>query len=166
MQKRMTSSFNRKRRDHLLVTVIWVMTAWLFSNLVYAQSAKVREFSLQSAQEFAVEYSYDSRRSQLDILTAQKKLRETLYSGFPQINSAINYMNNLELATVLIPNFFEGKFEEKIPVQFGTQHNANVSFNVNQLLFSGSYFVGLKTSKIFRQLADQNYERTQLNVLE
>ncbi|TET21168.1 MAG: TolC family protein [Candidatus Aminicenantes bacterium] len=166
MQKRMTSNFNRKRRDHLLVTVIWVMTALLFSNLVHAQSAKVREFSLQSAQEFAVEYSYDSRRSQLDILTAQKKLRETLYSGFPQINSAINYMNNLELATVLIPNFFEGKFEEKIPVQFGTQHNANVSFNVNQLLFSGSYFVGLKTSKIFRQLADQNYERTQLNVLE
>ncbi|NQT80014.1 MAG: TolC family protein [Candidatus Aminicenantes bacterium] len=166
MPKRMTSMSNRKRLDYLLVTVIWIMIPGLFSNLTQAQSTKVREFSLQSAQEFAVEYSYDSKKSSMDILAAQKKVRETLSSGFPQINSTIGYMNNLELATVLIPNFFEGKFEEKIPVQFGTSHNANANFTVSQLLFSGSYLVGLKTSKIFRQMADLNHERTQLNVLE
>jgi len=93
-------------------------------------------------------------------------MRETVASGFPQLNSTLGYMNNLELTTVLIPNFFEGKFEEKIPVQFGTQHNASVNFTVNQLLFSGSYIVGLKTSKIYRQLADQNHERTQSDILE
>ena len=166
MPKRMTSMSNRKRLGYLLVTVIWIMTPGLFSNFTQAQSTKVREFSLQSVQEFDVKYSYDSKKSSMDILAAQKKVRETLYSGFPQINSTIGYMNNLELATVLIPNFFEGKFEEKIPVQFGTSHNANANFTVSQLLFSGSYMVGLKTSKIFRQMADLNHERTQLNVLE
>jgi outer membrane protein TolC len=151
---------------YVLVAVIWIMTHGFFSNLIQAQSAKVREFSLLSAQEFAVEYSYDSKKSSMDILTAQKKVRETVSSGFPQIYSTIGYMNNLELATVLIPNFFDGKLDEKIPVQFGTRHNASASFTVSQLLFSGSYFVGLKTSKTFRQLADYNHERTQLNVLE
>ena len=131
-----------------------------------AQASGPRQFSLKEAQEFAVQHSYDSRRTQLDIEAAKKKLRETLAIGLPQISSSIGYSNNLELATVLIPNFFEGKFDEKIPVQFGTQHNANVNFVVSQLIFNGSYFVGLQTSKIYRQLADQNHERTQLNVLE
>jgi outer membrane protein TolC len=126
----------------------------------------VQGFSLRSAQEFAVEHSYDIVRSQMDILAAKKKVRETVSSGFPQINSTIDYMNNLKLATVLIPNFFEGKFEEKIPVQFGTRHNVTAGLTLSQLVFSGSYFVGLKTSKIFRQLADQNYTRTQLEILE
>ena len=150
----MIMKFNRRWRVYLFITVIWIMNTGLFSSLVHAQSKAVQELSLQSAQKFAVESSYDTQRTRLDILAARKKVRETVLTGFPQLSSAIGYMNNLELATVLIPNFFEGKFDEKIPVQFGTQHNANVNFTLNQLLFNGSYIVGLKTSKIFRQLAD------------
>ena len=150
----------------LLITVICLMTPGFFSSLVHAQSAAVREFSLQSVQKYAVDYSYETKRSQLDILAARKKMRETLLTGFPQLYSTLDYMNNLELATVLIPNIFEGNFDEKIPVQFGTQHNASVNFVLNQLVFNGSYIVGLKASKIYSQLADQNHERTQLDVLE
>jgi outer membrane protein TolC len=102
----------------------------------------------------------------LDIESARKKLRETVASGLPQVSSSLNYLNNLELATVLIPNFFEGKFDEKIPVQFGTQHNTTFTIQVNQLLFNGSYFVGLKTSSIYRRLADQGLERSKLDVQE
>jgi outer membrane protein len=166
MPKRMTSKFNQKWLYRLLVTVTWMMAVGVFSYPIHAQSAEVQGFSLRSAQEFAVENSYDIRRSQMDILAAEKKVRETVSSGFPQLSSTVDYMNNLELATVLIPNFFEGKFEEKIPVQFGTRHNASAGFTLNQLVFSGSYLVGLKTSKVFRQLADQNHARTQLDILE
>lgn len=162
----MITKCNRRGWDHLMITVIWVITAGFLSNPIYARDTKVREFSLQSAQTFAVESSYDTQRTRLDIQAAHKKVRETVLTGFPQLSSAIGYMNNLELATVLIPNFFEGKFDEKIPVQFGTQHNANVNFTLSQLLFNGSYIVGLKTSKIFRQLADRNHEKTQLDILE
>jgi outer membrane protein TolC len=142
------------------------MTAGFFSNLLPAQSAKVQEFSLRSAQDFAVKSSYDTQRSQLDIQSAQKKVRETVRTGFPQISSAISYMNNLELATILIPDFIGGNFDEKIPVQFGTQHNASVGLTLDQLIFNGSYLVGLKTSKIYRRLADQNHEKTQLDIVE
>lgn len=166
MLKQVIMKFRRRWRRRLLITGIWIITAGFLPNLIHAQSTKIREFSLQSAQKFAIEFSYDTQRSQLDIQAARKKMRETLLTGFPQINSVIGYMNNLELATVLIPNIFEGNFDEKIPVQFGTQHNANVNFTLNQLLFNGSYIVGLKTSKIFRQLADRNNEKTQLDILE
>ncbi|MFC2157185.1 TolC family protein [Acidobacteriota bacterium] len=165
MQKRMNSIKNSQSIMPIAVflVLIWLILVPLESN---AQDSGPRHFSLEEAQDFAIQHSYDSRRTLLDIEAAKKKLRETLAIGLPQISSAIGYTNNLELATVLIPNFFEGKFDEKIAVQFGTQHNANVGLTVSQLVFNGSYFVGLQTSKIYRQLADQNHERTQLNVLE
>jgi len=150
----------------LIITILWLLSSGFFPKLFCAQSPRVRELSLQSAQEYAVQYSYNIRRSELDIQAAQKKVRETVLTGFPQVNSNMSYLNNLELATVLIPDFIGGNYDEKIPVQFGTQHNANVTFTLNQLVFNGSYLVGLKTSRIFRQLADQNYERIQLEILE
>jgi len=132
----------------------------------FQKEAKIRLFSLEAAREFAIQHNYDAVKSRLDVESARKKLRETVAGGLPQISSSLNYMNNLELATVLIPNFFEGKFDEKIPVQFGTQHNTTFTVQVNQLLFNGSYFVGLKTSSIYRRLADQGLERSQLDIQE
>jgi outer membrane protein len=155
-----------KRFRFLSVLIVAIWLAVLCSIPVSGQSLERRELSLRAAQNLAVKYSYDSRRSQLDIQAAQKQVNETLAIGLPQVSSTIDYLNNLELATVLIPNIFQGKPDELIPVQFGTQHNASVNFSVSQLIFNGSYFVGLQASKVFRQLADQNHERTRLSVLE
>jgi outer membrane protein TolC len=133
---------------------------------IYGQDSEIQSFSLKDAQEFAVLHSYDSIKSLLDVEAAKKKLRETLADGFPQINSNLGYINNLELSTVLIPDFFGRDLTKKIPVQFGTQHNANFSITVDQKIFDVSYIVGLNASKIYTQLADQGYERTQLEVKE
>ena len=142
-----------------------LMTTFLLVDLP-AKPQQIKDFSLQEVQRYAVQNNYEARKSQMDVAAASRKLKETVAGGLPQISSSIGYLNNLELATVLIPNFFEGKFDEKIPVQFGTQHNANFSVTVDQLIFSGSYFVGLQTSKIYRQLADQGLERTKLDIQE
>lgn len=125
-----------------------------------------RSFSLQEAREYAAQNNYDAQKSRLEIAAAQKRIRETVGAGLPQVTSSFGYINNLELATVLIPNFFEGKPEEKIPVQFGTQHNATLGLQVQQLVFNGSYFVGLQTSRIYNRLAAEGFERTRLDVIE
>lgn len=164
MRKR--SNNFRNPFQFLSILFIGILAAGLVPGPVSGQDSAVREFSLQSAQDFAVTHSYDRKKSQLDIQTAQKQMKETLAIGLPQVESSIGYMNNLKLATILIPNFFEGKFDEMIAVQFGTQHNTNVNFSISQLLFNGSYFVGLQAAKIYKQLANQNHERTKLNVLE
>ncbi len=164
IQKR--SKFFWKSSQLLFSLIIGILAVGFVPGPVLGQDSGVREFSLQSAQEFAVTHSYDRKKSQLDIQTAQKQMRETLAIGLPQVESSIGYINNLKIATVLIPNFFEGKFDELIPVQFGTQHNTNVNFMVSQLIFNGSYFVGLQAAKIYKQLANQNHERTKLNVIE
>lgn len=159
-------------KNRLFHRKILFLAGFLFAALTLAgapspqEGAKARTFSLETAREYALQHNYDTVKSRLDAASARKKVRETVAAGLPQISSTLNYMNNLELATVLIPNFFEGKFDEKIPVQFGTQHNATFSLQVNQLVFNGSYIVGLQTSSIYRRLADQGLERTELEVLE
>jgi outer membrane protein TolC len=153
-------------RKALIIISCFFIAAPAVSAVPFQKETDVRSFSLEAAREFALQHNYDTVKSRLDVESAHKKLRETVASGLPQISSSLNYMNNLELATVLIPNFFEGKFDEKIPVQFGTQHNTTFTVQLNQLLFNGSYFVGLKTSSIYRCLADQGLERSKLDVQE
>ncbi len=122
--------------------------------------------SLQAARDYALKHSFEVRRAGLETEAARQKLRETVASGLPQISSGLGYNNNMILATSLIPNFFEGKPEEKIPVQFGTQHNASANIQVQQLIFNGSYLVGLQTSKVYTGLADTAKELAELNVQE
>lgn len=130
-----------------------------------ASSQEFRAYSLEEARSHALQFNYDAQKSQLDLNAAQKRIRETVGAGLPQVSTTIGYTNNLELPTVLIPDFF-GDPNDKIEVQFGTQHNANLNLQVQQLLFNGSYFVGLATSRIYKRLATEGLERTRLDVLE
>ena len=153
----------RRKRLRLIGGLLLVAISLLPSP---SRAGEVRAFSLQAAREFAVENSFEARRSQIDVQTARQKLKETVAVGLPQISSAVTYSNNLRLPTSLIPNFFEGKPDEKIPIQFGTQHNATANVQVQQLVFNGSYFVGLQTAGLYQQVADYGLERTRLQVQE
>jgi outer membrane protein len=122
-------------------------------------------FSLLEAQKYAAENNYDTIKSQMDVLVTEKRIRETVGAVLPQISTSLGYVNNIELVTMLIPDFF-GDPNDKIEVQFGTQHNASLNLQVQQLVFNGSYFVGLATSRIFKRLATEGLERTRLDVME
>jgi outer membrane protein len=144
-----------------------LVSALLWSLLIPrpALPQDLRAYSLQEARSHALRYSYDAQKSQLDLTAAQKRIRETIGAGLPQVSTTIGYTNNLELPTVLIPDFF-GDPNDKIEIQFGTQHNANLNLQVQQLVFNGSYFVGLATSRIYKRLATEGLERTRMDVLE
>jgi len=148
---------------------LWERGVWaLFLCLLVPQPVLPQEptaYSLSEARDYALQYNYDAQKSHLDLLAARKKIRETIGLGLPQISSTIGYTNNVELPTMLIPDFF-GDPTEFIEIQFGTQHNANLGLQVQQLLFNGSYLVGLQTSRIFEQLATEGLERTRLDVVE
>jgi outer membrane protein len=161
-----TSDFRIRQSPAAALIILLFLSLPALPSSASVQPFPARSFSLREVQDFAVQNSYNSRKSRLDVLTAKEQVKETTGTGLPQIDSTISYMNNLELTTMLIPNFFEGKFDEQIAVQFGTQHNTTLGFTVSQLIFNGSYFVGLQTSRIYRRLADKNLARTELDILE
>ena len=156
-----------KTRKSIFLRAVLLPSAILIPLLsAHAQEKEIRKFSLKEAREYAIQNSFETMRSELDLASAHQKVKETTATGLPQIGSAVSYNNNLKLPTSLIPNFFEGKPEEKIPVQFGTQHNASANIQVQQLIFNGSYIVGLQASRIFQSLTEQELDKSQLDVQE
>ena len=122
-----------------------------------AQTDSTVSFSLREAMDYATQNNINVLNAKLDLLIADKKVWETTAIGLPQANLSGSYNNNLSLATQLLPAlFFGGEEGEFVEVQFGTQHNFSGGLNISQLLFDGTYIVGLQAAKVYKQLsADQ-----------
>jgi outer membrane protein TolC len=92
---------------------------------------------------------------------------ETIAMGLPKINGEVNWQQFLEIPTTVVPaNMFvptapEGQYTE---LQFGTEHNSTATLSASQLLFDGSYIVGLKASKIYSSLSQQSLQLTEQQI--
>lgn len=126
---------------------------------------QTQEYTLKQAQEYAVQHNYQARNAVIDIAIAVKKIRETLASGLPQAEASLGYTNFINIPTQLIPaEFFGGIKGDFMEVQFGTRNNISAQAQLSQLVYSGSYFVGLKMSKIAQEMTHLQLEQVQLDV--
>ena len=133
--------------------------------MAFQAKAQTQEYSLKQAQEYAVMHNYQAKNAVIDIELALKKIRETTATGLPQAQATIGYMNYINLATMLIPaEFFGGKPGEFMEVQFGTKNNINAQAQLSQLLYNGSYFVGLKMAKVGKELTNLQLEKVKQDV--
>jgi outer membrane protein TolC len=131
--------------------------------LAQQASADTLYFSLKEAVLFAMENNINAQNARLDIDAADQRVWETAATGLPQVSASVNYNYNINLPTTLIPDF-TGDPTQKIPIQFGTKHNATAGFLGNQLLFSGEYIIGLQAAKIFKEFTKRNTQRTEQQV--
>ena len=126
--------------------IILFLTATLLSGQAGEEKAQSKGFSLKEAQDYAVVHSTETENARLDVQMARKKTWETTAIGLPQISASVSYTNMLKIPTTLIPaKFFDPDAGENefIDVKFGTQHNASLELTATQLIFNGSYIVGL-----------------------
>lgn len=141
----------------------------LFSFAFTLTSASVRKISLKEAKDMALQYNTNVKNAKLDVRIAKKKIWETTAIGLPQISAKIEYQDIPNIPTTLIPskifdpNAAEGEFSE---LKFGTQHNANLSFTVDQMIFNGSYIVGLQASKIYLKLSQDLLKKSEEDIKE
>ena len=124
----------------LLICMIWVPGSVAQTPL---------SLSLKQAQEYAYEHNYDLKNSHYDVEIAKKLVRENTAIGLPQIDGSITYIDYLQRPTSLIPGDFFGQPGQDVAMQFGTKYNATISGQINQLLYSGQYLVGLQTAKAY-----------------
>jgi outer membrane protein TolC len=123
------------------------------------------KFSLEEAQDYAATHSYVVINSDLDIAKAQKKVWETIAMGLPQVNGTGSYMSFLNLPVSLIPGEFFGEEPGTyIPVKFGQDYSSDFGFSVDQLIFDGSYIVGVGSAQIYLQMARQTKEKTEIDI--
>jgi outer membrane protein TolC len=131
----------------------------------FAQQKQTYSFNLEEAISFAIDSNYTAINARRDIAKALQQKWETTATGLPQVSGAVSYNNNLRQPVSLIPGEFNGGPPGTfVPITFGTKQNANATATLNQLIFDGSYLVGLKAAKSFLRFSENTTEKTRLEV--
>lgn len=144
------------------------LIAFLFSSIILSAQEE-KSFSLVEAQQYALENNYDKANADSDLLIAKKKVWETTGIGFPHVNFEAKLQNFIDIPTSLVPtqafnpNAPTDEFSE---LQFGTNYNNSATISANQLLFDGSYIVGLRASKVYKEFSEKNITKTEIQVKE
>ena len=158
---------------------------FLFMSNVEGGAQAVRKLTLQEAQTLALQQAFSMQYAALDRTQAEREVKQVLASGLPQINLVADYSQYIDIPTQVVPadafgfpdylmNFLGGVAQETgvelnapnadpnslTELQFGQSHTANVGIQASQLVFSGSYFVGLRASQLFVEARDRAIERT------
>ena len=111
-----------------------------------------RELSLVQAQTMGVENAYAMQRARIDVQVAQRDVKELLATGLPQVTASIDVNHFIDIPTQVVPaSSFDPTLPEDLVLElsFGTTQSATAGINASQLIFSGSYLVGLKASQAF-----------------
>ncbi|MCA0131034.1 TolC family protein [Winogradskyella alexanderae] len=144
--------------------------------------------SLQEAIDYALKNNRQAKNAARDIEAAKQQKWETTATGLPQINANVNYQNFLKQQVSLLPNaafdnrqgiidtveeFFNlsangspQPLDGFTEIIFGTKQNVNASASLSQLLFDGSYLVGLQSAKVFLEISKNAKDKTDLEVRE
>lgn len=166
---------------------IYIISFFAFISTLKAQEKKM-ELSLDDAIKYALENSYNTKAAKNNILSAEKTKWETTTIGLPQVSAKLDYQNFLKQPVSLLPaaafdnrssvvqtveDFFGLTRDSSpnapdgfIPVVFGTKQNVNAAVTLTQLLFDGSYLVGLQSAKTYLQISEQAKEKTELKTRE
>ncbi|SDX70292.1 Outer membrane protein TolC [Lutibacter oricola] len=139
--------------------------ALLASLIINAQESI--SLSLEQAIDYALKNSYSAINANRDIDIAKKQKWETTTIGLPQISATVDYQNWIKQQVSLIPaEFFGGVEGEFSEVAFGTKQNISATATLNQLIFDGSYIVGLQSAKVYLQISENSLEKTELSIRE
>lgn len=148
----------RKQKQTLLLVglLLWGMAS-------AAQDAV--KLTVQDAVKMALQNNTNILNSELDLKMARKKIWETTASGLPhgEVKSAYTFYPKVP---TLPASFFDPSAPEGATIELGVKQNIVTDITVSQLIFSGSYFVGLQASKVYYGLSQQNSEKAKQDVIE
>lgn len=153
------------------------------STAQYVSAQESRSFNLEQCIEYAIENNPQLKIAELEVDISKASVGEYRSIGLPQINGDINFTQNLAIQTNFITDFIspvtyqvllqEGLIENipnidttPIPAAFGTDYSARAGVQVSQLVFDGSYFVGLKAAATFQEVSAKQQIKTRIDVAE
>lgn len=121
--------------------------------------------SLKEALALGMENNYNSVKSEKEVERALSQKWEIISQGLPQINGNVDYQNFLRQPVTLIPaEITDGDPGTFTPVRFGTKQNLNATATWNQLIFDGSYIVGVQSARTLLQISKNAKVKTDLEV--
>ncbi len=129
-------------------------------------------FSLQQAIDYASMHQKDVLNADLDIQIAKAKVRETIGIGLPQVSANFDAKDFFTL-NFLFPGLFAfpgavsgGEPGAYIGFPLPTpSYSAAAGIQASQILFDGSYLVGLQATRTYREFSEKNLTRTKIDLV-
>jgi outer membrane protein len=157
-------TFNMSLFKNLSVVVVLVATVFRT-----ASAQEVVQLNLKQALEYALENNVDAKNARLELLVAETTVKEELSKGLPQINGSFNLNYNPAVPILFVPNeppFGDPSIDsDVIPLRFGVSYQSGLGVTASQMIFDGSFFVGLRASKTLRELTEFDRIKTENDVL-
>lgn len=152
------------------------MKKYLFSLLGFSfvfssiQAQDIAQLTLNESILYAIENNATTKNARLETLISKATVKETTAQGLPQINGSFNLDYNPKIPVVFLPN--DGPFgdpsnpSEVIPARFGLNYSSGLGVNMTQMIFDGSFFVGLRAAKTLTQLTNFDLVKAENDVIE
>ena len=140
-----------------------VFIFFFIGGIIAQEQEKEMSLSMQEAIDYAIKNSYENKVSINNIEAAKKKKWETTTIGLPQVNGVVDYQNWLKQQVQLVDFNNDGVDEELI---FTKKQTTKASVTLSQLIFDGSYLVGLQSAKTYLKISEQAKEKTELSTRE
>ncbi|TVR83436.1 MAG: TolC family protein [Saprospirales bacterium] len=140
------------------------MKKTLISFLVFLMlgiSASAQPLTVDEVVNYALANSFELRQGNLDIADAEARISEIISTGLPKLDGSVRYSYFPDVPNFLIPAQFadpEAPPGSFIALPAGTKQSLNASLDMSALLFDGSFFVGLRAARVFRELTEKELE--------
>lgn len=123
--------------------------------LLAAVSVRAQEsFSLDAAIQYALQNNENMKIAKVNTSDAESQVGETRADGLPQLNANFGYTNNTQIPVNIVPaNVFDPTAPEgaTAAIRFGVQHQGQFGVSASQMIWDGSFFIGLKAAKTLRE---------------
>jgi outer membrane protein TolC len=129
----------------------------------------VMQLTLDKCIQLALEKNENIQIADLEIESQKALTGEYLSAGLPQVDVSASFNKNFIIRKTFVPaNIFDPNAPEGevVELQFGTPYDGMIGLNLSQMVFDGSYFVGLKAAKTFTELSRRELVREKIDVIE
>lgn len=146
----------------------------LIGIFAFTQSkAQFQALSVEQAVKYALQNSMAIKNAYLNEEIAKARVSETRAAGLPQISGAASIMHYPEIQRFVLENtpntpFYTNQLPNDAPIAFGLQlaNSLTGTLSATQLLFNGSYLVGLRASKTYRELSARELKQAKISLSE
>ncbi|CAN0319313.1 unnamed protein product, partial [Phaeothamnion confervicola] len=161
--------------------IIGIAVALTITGVAFGQDQPARVLTLQECIDYALENAVTIQNAKLDQSIAESKVKETVGIGLPQISGTASVVHNEKLPrffTTYGPDGFIQFPADQIPAGikegdviaaenfFQLKSSGDVGLSVNQIIFNGSYIVGLQASKAYKELSYRATNQSKEQIIE
>jgi len=157
-----------------------------FINVGFSQeNTEILKLSVFEAQSYALQNNRTVQSSKIDLEIAKKKVWETTAIGLPQINFTTSYTHQFTVTkfpmgggldanalaampenTPLTNTNLLNSFAPPQMVPMGNANSTTFDLTLSQLIFSGEYIVGLQASRVYKEISEKSFNKTEIQTKE